>query len=344
MHSGGEHLLSVIVVTFNEARHVARLQQSLRSLTLPPGVAVESILVDGGSRDGTAAEARQAGFDHVQECPGASIPVCRNLGARAAKGDWLAYVDGDCEVADDWLQQACPFLVEYEKVLLGWPARPPDPMNALQAAWNFHWLNKNRHMEEVLGQAVVQREGFRLATTRNMLLHRAVFDAVDGFNEELPTGEDTDFAFRVYMQGIPAFGLPTLRVWHHGEPATFGEFYRQQVWHANRLSYAHIRRISGGRIGGNAPRFAAAFLLAGLAGLAGLFSGLAGRPLWPAWWLWLFPWLAVVALPAVFVSWKGGSVRHFPMLCVLYALYGWARMWDLVGLARARPSWKSTAA
>jgi GT2 family glycosyltransferase len=171
----------------------------------------------------------------------------------------------------DWLEQARPFL-EQEPRVHGRPGPrvPPEPHTWVQAAWLFHWSQKNPHREIRLGREVVAREGFRLATTRNMILHRAVADQLGGFNEELTTGEDTDFAFRADQAGIPVLGLPTLRVAHYGEPATFGQWYKQQLWHANRKSYRHIQQLSGGKIGGNAPRFTALYLSTLVLGLAGI--------------------------------------------------------------------------
>lgn len=331
--------LSIIVVAFNEARHIARLQRSALALQKPDHVRVETILVDGGSRDGTPEEGWKAGFSKVISLPGANIPVCRNAGAREATGNWLAYVDADCEITPDWLEQALPFLTGLDPVILGWPARPPDPMNWLQAAWNFHWLNKNPHLEDLKGRQVVKHEGSRLATTRNMILHRSVFEAIGGFNENLPTGEDTDFAFRAYMKDIRVLGLPELRMIHHGEPSTLREFFRQQRWHANRRSYRHIRELSGGRIGGNAPRYTTGFTVAFflmLASLAGYFLTHA------AWWLLgVLPLPAVAAGPAAYISLRGHSWKHFPALCLIYFTYGLARMWDLLGFSPDKISWKS---
>jgi len=333
------HTLSIIVVTFNEARHVARLQRSIAALRVPDGIGIETVLVDGGSRDGTLEAAREAGYTRVCVHPGASIPVCRNIGAREASGDWLAYVDGDCEVAVDWLEQALVFMQKLDRVIVGWPARPPEPMNALQQAWNFHWLNKNPRMEEFLGRRVVREQGFRLATTRNMMLHRAVFDALGGFNEALPTGEDTDFAFRAYMADIPVLGVPESKVVHHGEPVTIADFYKQQKWHANRRSYEHIMKVSKGRVGGNAPKYTAAYLAA--AALCILGTGLTVWLRHPLPLLLCLPWPAVIGAPAAWISLKGGTFRHLPMLCMLYAVYGWARSLDLLGFARLKPSWKA---
>jgi hypothetical protein len=169
--------LSVIAVTFNEARHVAGLWRALEALERPGDVRIEGILVDGGSGDGTAARAREAGFTKVVELPGASIPVCRNRGLREATGEWIAFFDGDCAPAADWLQQALPLFRRDEAILMGWPAEPPEPMTWVQAAWLFHWQKKNPHLEEYAGVSAVKTEGFRLVTTRNMALHRKALES-----------------------------------------------------------------------------------------------------------------------------------------------------------------------
>lgn len=332
--------LSVISVTFNEAKHVARLLASIRNLRGAGGVAIEAILVDGGSSDGTPDAAKKAGFDKVIVLPGANIPVCRNKGLAEARGEWIAFVDGDCELAPDWLEKARPLLDCGEQVLMGWPAAPPEPMTWVQSAWRFHWLRKNPRFEDFHGARVVLKEGFRLATTRNMVLHREVADRLKGFNEDLSTGEDTDFAYRAYLAGVATIGYPDLHVIHHGEPRTFGQFFRQQLWHANRRSYEHIMTATGGKVGGNAPRFAAAFLACVLLAVAGLAASLItglGSHL-----LLISPLLLLIAGPAALMSWRGRTLRHFLPLCAIYAAYGAARAWDLAGFSRAKPSWKAS--
>ena len=67
-----------MVVSLNEAPHLANLKAALDRLQRPPGWRLETILVDGGSTDNSVDVARQAGFDECAVLPGASIPVCRN--------------------------------------------------------------------------------------------------------------------------------------------------------------------------------------------------------------------------------------------------------------------------
>lgn len=318
---------------------MARLQEAAQALSNPAGIAIETILIDGGSRDGTPEAARAAGFSKVVALPGANIPVCRNEGLRQASGDWIAFVDGDCAPAPDWLEQARPFLEGPDSVMLGWPAQPPDPMTWVQAAWNFHWLQKNRRLEDYRGRPVVRHEGFRLATTRNMILHRAVADQIGGFNEELATGEDTDFAYRAYLAGVAVLGVPELKMVHRGEPATLGQFFRQQIWHANRRSYQHILKTSGGKIGGNAPKFAAVFLACLVLALSGIIASLATGSCWAL--LLALPLIGVSTLPALRLCAKAGNWQYVFSLSILYAAYGLARAYDLAGFSPSKTSWKS---
>ena len=332
------HSLSILVVAYNEAPHIAQLKQAIDSLERPGDITVETILIDGGSCDKTVDCARTSGFDQVLVLPGASIPVCRNAGLKAATGDWIAFLDADCEPLPDWLEQAAFFLERETEAILGWPAQPPEPMTWVQAAWLFHWSHKNPSMDQRHGRAVVTQGGFRLVTTRNLVMHASVAVRLNGFNEDLPTGEDTDFAFRASQAGIPVWGVPALRAVHHGEPATLGAWFRQQLWHANRKSYRHILKLSGGKVGGNAPLFTALYLgtlIVGLVGLAGLVGQ--GHPAFAAL---LLPWPALILGPALRLCQRAGSWRFLPGLCILYAAYGLARVIDLLGLHPAKPSWK----
>lgn len=333
------HLLSILVVSFNERRHLDRLKASFDALRLPDGVSVETVLIDGGSRDGTAARARETDWTRVIELPGANIPVCRNAGLRESRGDWVAFIDADCELDPAWLQHAAPLLSGPDPVVLGWPVRPPLPGTWLQRAWHAHWLTKNFSPEDHQGVRVVRREAFRLLTTRNMVMTRSLADAVNGFDENLPTGEDTDFVFRAFQRGLLVLGLPSLDVVHHGEPATLRQFYRQQLWHANRSSYKKILAETGGKSGGNAPRFAALFL-AGL-GLA-LAGGIAAAvKSCPCWLLALLPLAALVFLPALRTALRAKKPLLVFPLGVIYFTYGLARALDLAGFYRNKPSWKA---
>ncbi|MFT5121917.1 MAG: glycosyltransferase involved in cell wall biosynthesis [Kiritimatiellia bacterium] len=332
-------ILSIIVVAFNERTHIGRLKASFDALTLDGDVEVETLLIDGGSTDGTVEYAHALGFTRVEVLPGANIPVCRNAGNRAASGDWIAHVDADCELSTGWLQAARPFLEGETPTVMGWPVAPPEPGTWVERAWHTHWTHKNLVLEDEGGRAVVRNEAFRLITTRNLVMNRAIVDAIGGFDEALPTGEDTDFVFRAYQRGLRVMAVPELQVIHYGEPKTLREFYKQQLWHANRSSYTKIIRESRAQTGGNAPKFTVLYLVT-----AGLFFASCAATLItqnPWWLIAALPWPGLIALPAAMISMRARKPGRFVQLCILYAAYGLARSLDMLGFYRRKQSWKS---
>ena len=96
--------LSVVVPTLDEARHLPALLGDLEGLT--PDI----VVVDGGSRDATVAEARRAGARIVRAAP------CRGgqlrAGAAAARGEWIFFVHADCRLNPTSLRQLRTFLDE----------------------------------------------------------------------------------------------------------------------------------------------------------------------------------------------------------------------------------------
>ncbi len=332
--------ISIICVSYNESQALTRWKSAIDRLQRPGGTRIESILVDGGSTDGTASLARELNFTLIHVEVDASIPVCRNIGAQIASGACLAYVDADCELSDTWLMKALPRLSEDSPRLLGWPAAPPTAEATwVQYAWHIHWSHKLRAAIEAEPEDLIRNQAFRLITTRNLIMNRSVFEAVGGFDETLSTGEDTDFALRATRKGIDVCGLPSLQAVHHGDPATLSQFYRQQYWHANRRSYRKIRSGGSGMAGLHAPVFTFLFLAAsifalagaGLAVVAGSMAPLAG----------LVPLLVLIGAPALVIALRAGEpLQAFP-LSVLYLTYGLARTLELGSPAKKEKSWRA---
>lgn len=90
-------LLSIVIPAFNEERLIEECLRSIHASLAAndrPGLSSEVIVVDNNSTDNTADLARRAGTQVVFE-PVNQIGRARNVGAAAAKGDWLLFVDAD---------------------------------------------------------------------------------------------------------------------------------------------------------------------------------------------------------------------------------------------------------
>lgn len=88
-------ILSLVTGTYNRRAHLARMVQSFRNC-LPPGIAYEVVVVDGGSIDGTLDWCKQQADVRLIE-QGALLGAIRafDAGAEAAAGDYVILANDD---------------------------------------------------------------------------------------------------------------------------------------------------------------------------------------------------------------------------------------------------------
>ncbi len=112
--------LSVVIPAFNEEKYIERCVGSI-ALALEVHAAKmadkEIIVADNNSTDATAEIAQRAGAKVVFESIN-HISRARNAGAGAATGDWLLFVDADCELHADTLADMLDH-VEYHNCVGG---------------------------------------------------------------------------------------------------------------------------------------------------------------------------------------------------------------------------------
>ena len=86
--------LTVVVPVLNEKGNLEPLLNILDRVTSRIGMTREIIIVDGGSRDGTAEEGRRLGAKvHPQE--GAGYGAALKTGFKHSRGRWIITMDGD---------------------------------------------------------------------------------------------------------------------------------------------------------------------------------------------------------------------------------------------------------
>jgi len=104
--------MSIIVPAYNESRYLPRLLESIdvarRHYSPDPG-AVEVIVSDNGSTDGTPHVARNHGATVVSE-PRRVIAAVRNAGAAVATGEVLVFVDADSSIHPETLTRVAEAL------------------------------------------------------------------------------------------------------------------------------------------------------------------------------------------------------------------------------------------
>jgi len=107
-------LISVIIPAYNAAPY---LERAIHSVLVQIRPADEIIVVDDGSTDNTIEiTARFGGKLKLIRQANAGVSAARNMGIRAAKGDWIAFLDADDEWLPNRLRLQCE-LLEQQKDL-----------------------------------------------------------------------------------------------------------------------------------------------------------------------------------------------------------------------------------
>jgi glycosyltransferase involved in cell wall biosynthesis len=98
-------LLSIVIPAHNEERELPATLEAIRGALASVGVRAEVIVVDDSSTDRTAEIAAAAGTRVVKSIA-RQIAATRNVGAAAALGMWLLFVDADTRVTPAALKGA----------------------------------------------------------------------------------------------------------------------------------------------------------------------------------------------------------------------------------------------
>jgi len=191
-------LVSVIIPTYNGERYILQAVKSVLSQTYKN---YEIIVIDDGSTDNTKQVLQP--YQHLiryiyQKNQGAAI--ARNHGCRIAKGEFLAFLDGD----DFWEPQKLEQQITYF-------AENPD-IDLVQSGWNL--VNQNGEIiskitpwdyapELDLATWVI----YKLVRPSALILRRHWWEKVGGFDHRYPPTEDLDFVLRLALMGCKSAWL-----------------------------------------------------------------------------------------------------------------------------------------
>ncbi len=192
-------LVSCIVPVFNGERYLKEALESIRAQTYRP---LEIIVADDGSTDGTAAVVADYGAQvRYLRQPTAGPSATRNLGLRAAQGEFVAFLDAD----DLWHPE------KLARQMARFQARP-DLDVCVTHVKNF-WIPElsqeaERYKDHPRAQAL---PGYISGT---LLTRRSVFDAVGPFNSELWFGDAMEWFLRATERGVVMELLPDVLTNH----------------------------------------------------------------------------------------------------------------------------------
>jgi lipopolysaccharide/colanic/teichoic acid biosynthesis glycosyltransferase/glycosyltransferase involved in cell wall biosynthesis len=230
--------VSVIVPVHNDVDHLARCLAALQDQWYA-GDEYEIIVVDDGSKDdlSPAVQAYAARIiTQEQQGPAAA----RNAGARAAKGEVLAFTDSDCAPIETWLQN---LIAPFEDVdIVG----VKGAYASAQAGWVPRFVQQEY---EAKYRRMALLDNIDFVDTYSAAYRKDIFLENGGFNTSfpVPSVEDQEFSFRLARKGYHMVFAPDAVVVHiHDE--TFGEYIRRKFnigyWKAFMLRWLPEKMLS----------------------------------------------------------------------------------------------------
>jgi GT2 family glycosyltransferase len=230
--------LSVVVLTHERRAGVLETLAHLRAAA--PGVRI--VVVDNGSRDGTAAAVRRDFGDmSVVALPENVGAAARNAGVRATWTRFVAFCDDDTWWAPGALERAADVLDRFPALgvvtarVLVEPLARDDPTNALMAA---------SPLDDPLGVPGTAILGFMAGACA---MRRAAFDAAGGYEPRFFIGaEETLLAIDLAVDGWSMAYLPDVVVHHAPSQAGRDAVGRERLLLRNRLWAAWMRRPARG--------------------------------------------------------------------------------------------------
>lgn len=171
-----------IVPTYNEEDHITDCLNSIEELETDH--TYEVIVVDGGSTDLTLPQAHDHDATIIHQ-HGSGRAQGRNLGAEHATGDYLAFIDADTTVREDYLDEMIRFIEREDLIAATSRVRYTGDPRAKVVQFTMN------HVARRLSQPIVP--GF------NFFIRREDFEATGGFPET--ANEDTAYSMALAEYG-----------------------------------------------------------------------------------------------------------------------------------------------
>lgn len=297
--------ISIVIPMYNEARHIGRTLLAAQKAAHAASLECELIVVDNGSQDQGPHIARQFGAQVLVQ-PGVLIGALRNRGTALATGEWLAFIDADIEMPEDWLIRLIELEASGQADVFGLDLHTPAQAPWYATAWQRRTLRPSNHATRVVDWL----------PSSNLLMRRAWFDKVQGFDEKLRTGEDKDFTLRLHQAGARLLATNQSIALHWGYEANWNEWMGKEMWRQG----SHLQLLRTHGVSLRLLRFPLLSLSAWGLDLLALSALLDGFPHHAA------VMLALTSIPALVISLRQSHEHRNPFLSLqLWGLH-WVRL------------------
>jgi len=225
--------VSIIVGIRNEERYIVECIESLLVQDYPKDL-YEIIIVDGMSTDDTQKIVKKYPVKLILN-EKKNVAAARNLGVKDAKGDFVAFTDGDCKADKHWLSTlVSEMLVAPANVAcVGGPNLifDTDPTFARIVGYAQETLIGSGGSAQ--SHSYHKKQYVQSIPNCNAFYRKSVIEEVGCFDEHFVIGQDGDLNFRIGKAGYKFMFIPEAKVWHHrrGTIKTFSvRMFKYGAW------------------------------------------------------------------------------------------------------------------
>lgn len=235
--------ISVVIPTYNEEKRIIDTLDSIYNGTMQP---VEVIVADGCSKDKTVQLIKtKYPQTIVLKNSGRTAALGRNMGIKRAKGDIVAFTDGDCVVDRDWIKNIAKAFGDYQIDGLGGKVQNAEPENYYEAYWgNLAWnliMSFPDEAYEVNSQTL--NDAF---VTANCAYKRKLLYEIKGFNKYFANNaEDVDLCWRAINAKARLMYIPNVIIYAHNVTTIKGIAKKS---FRNGISSSKLQKVYGGKV------------------------------------------------------------------------------------------------
>lgn len=214
-------LVSIIIVNWNGLKF---LHECLPSISAQSYTSFEVIMVDNGSTDGSLEFVRTGFPDTViiENMENVGFAAANNQGIRIAKGKYIATLNNDTEVDEDWLKNLVDAAGASDKEVGMWAPKilsmkEPTRIDSVGGLLIYRdGIARGRgRSEEDRGQ-YDRVEDILFPSACSALYRKDMLDEIGCFDEEFfAYCEDSDLGLRARLAGWKALSVPKAVVYHH---------------------------------------------------------------------------------------------------------------------------------
>ena len=218
--------LGVVVIGRNEGERLQRCLESIGKHGLP------TVYVDSGSTDNSVERASAMGAEVV--CLSTDVPFtaarARNEGFARLMSTHpdialVQFIDGDCELSEEWLRNATQFLNSNDKtaIVCGRRRERYPEHSVYNTLCDMEWNTDVGEADSSGGDFLARVNAYR---------------SVNGFNGSLVAGEEPELCYRLRLGGWNIYRLDSPMTLHDADMNTFSQWVRR----TSRTGYAYAAR------------------------------------------------------------------------------------------------------